>query len=176
MAEGMQANWREKGEVLNLNYAGDIVILTRDKYKRLTDELARLKNELDVSERKTSELELELAKSQNSVKDLKAKSERASKSLNELPDVADAYSISALFGSFAGQGRPSVLTDEHKELIESFYQQGRPVIPDDNGKTVVLETAKDWEKLLVYKMGYKGSYEPVRAFVAEMKQKYPRKF
>lgn len=167
---------RYKGdEMMTLEYSSGIQIMTVNKYRKLVTagkRAAGLKNELDTLKevhkkelaclRESHELEIASLKNQLAEAKLKADSEveriknLATQKLTE--SQKRERKVKALLEQ-QGKGRPTKLTQEHKAWIQQAHaqmtQQGQK------------RSIKDFYKQLVFKHGYTGNYEGVRAYISE---------
>lgn len=174
----LDVKMENNGEVLSLNYSGEIQIITKEaltqlrnrarKVSDLEEELERLKSahkkELD-SLKENHQLELSRAQNELDVlgKRWQAKyNNLASDANSKLSAQQRKLQEAERFLNQKGQGRPQILTDQHKQFIENNLGHLKYF-----GGT---RTIKDLEKELVYNHGYSGGYEAVRAFVSQLRR------
>lgn len=168
----MDIKWHSKGERASLKYSGEIQIITTElwnKFARQASKAEELEAKLEqLKERHKDELrqlqeryEFEIAKLRNQLAEERRKAKRASESLKQRERrIPEAVQIKSLFEQNMGKGRPSKLTEQHKD----FLRQNLAFI------IAGITTVKDLYRHLVQEMGYTGEYEPVRAFVADLKK------
>lgn len=171
----------EGGERFSINYDGEIQIITLNYYNKLKREAQRaieFENELELSKlkylTKISKLEAEIENGKVEQQRLRNRLEEQERKFEKRVAVIKSNNnrmlsdkdkqlkrIEGLLNR-QGKGRPVVLTNNHKRLIEHNLRNLK-VAGRKGGITI-----KDIEAHLVQHMGYTGGYEPVRAYVSEL--------
>lgn len=173
------------GERYSINYDGEIQIITLNHYNKLVNkanEVSKLKGEIERLKYKynfdikslESKVENGLVEQQrlrNQLKEQERKFEEriaVLKSNNHrvLSDKDKQLQRAEALLNRQGKGRPGVLANNHKYLIERNLNKLKVA-----GRGGDL-TIKDVEAYLVKEMGYTGGYEPVRAYVSELLKGY----
>lgn len=178
----MDINLEDGGVSAEIIYTGNIVISTKEEYARLKQKAVCFDKEKKDWEVKEGDYKLEIQRLKNQLQTQEQNHERALRNLRvqanqRMSEQEKQAQRANLLLERQGKGRPSLLTDDHKNFIEKcFIYAKTAILVNALGKYIPLDTATDYQTYLTYEMGYTGGYEPVRAFVAEMKQKYPRKF
>ena len=133
--------------IYELNYSGSAMIMTKDElgklFKRLqlkdkkianlTEKNQVIISDLDSAKKEINDLKSELTVAKGNVEKLKCRLET--------------------FTKYQGNGRPPVLSEEHKRTIQALYGQKM--------------TVADIHKTLILNFGFKGNYETIRKYVRD---------
>ena len=136
----MEIKLHQKLGAYEINYSGSLMIITKEDLKKINDQfiayekkIAKLTSDFDIAKDQIKSLKSELAET-------KSDKEKVEDKLNA-------------FLNYQRNGRPPVLSDEHKNIIKTLY-----------GKKM---SVADIHKALILQFGFKGNYETVRKYIRD---------
>lgn len=129
-----------KIDAYEINYSGSVIFTTKEIMKKISDQfvmyekkIIKLTSDINLAKKEIQSLRSELDASKRENEKLKGRLES--------------------FVRYQGNGRPPVLSEEHKKTIRTLCEKKMNI--------------SDIHKALILNFGFKGNYETVRKYIRD---------